>query len=146
MMGTYDDLDLASYGALMLRVGLGSMWIAHALLKWFVFTVPGFGAWLESQGLPVAMAWPVFLLELCGGAAILIGFYGRFVSLTLVPILIVATWTHLPNGWTHTSSGGGWEYPAFLVLASVTHALIGDGKWAIARYRPQSQKAVSSGF
>ncbi len=56
------------------------MWIAHALLKWFVFTTPGFAGWLESQGMPAFMAWLVFLLELSGGVMILIGFYGRYVS------------------------------------------------------------------
>ena len=46
------------------------MWIAHALLKWFVFTIPGFGAWLADQGLPATAAWPVFLLELVGALAL----------------------------------------------------------------------------
>ena len=123
---TYGDT-----GAMLLRVGLGVMWIAHALLKWFVFTIPGFAGWLESQGIPASMAWPVFLLELTGGVMILIGFYGRCVSAVLVPILLVAAWTHVSNGWVHTSEGGGWEYPVFLVLASIVHVLLGDGRLAI---------------
>ena len=31
----------APYGALVLRVALGTMYIAHALLKLVVFTLPG---------------------------------------------------------------------------------------------------------
>ena len=115
------------------------MWIAHALLKWFVFTIPGFANWLETQGIPTFMAWPVFLLELAGGIMILIGFYGRYASAILVPIMLVAAWTHLPNGWAHTSEGGGWEYPMFLVLASIAHVLIGDGRFAI-----RSNQALTS--
>lgn len=61
------DERLAQYGAFVLRVGLGIMWIAHALLKWFAFTIPGFATWLGIQGLPIAFAWPVFILELVGG-------------------------------------------------------------------------------
>ena len=106
------------------------MWIAHALLKWFVFTIPGFAGRLESQGIPAFMAWPVFPLELTGGVMILTGFYGRYVSATLVPIVLVAAWTHASNCWLHTNEGGDWEYLMFLVLASIVFALIGDGRFA----------------
>ena len=129
-MKNVDD-KLAPYGALLLRVGLGAMWIAHALLKGFVFTLPGFAAWLDTQGLPSAMAWPVFTLELMGGLAILLGFYGRHMALFLTPIMLVAAWTHFPNGWLHTSPGGGWEYPVFLVVVSFAYGLIGDGAFSL---------------
>ncbi len=125
------DNKYADDAALLLRLGLGVMWISHALLKWFVFTIPGFSAWLESQGLPGFMAYPVFLLELVGGVMILIGLYGRYVSAVLMPVMLVAAWTHFPNGWLFTNEGGGWEYPVFLVLASVVHVLLGDGRFAI---------------
>ncbi len=36
------DNKCAADAALILRLGLGVMWISHALLKWFVFTIPGF--------------------------------------------------------------------------------------------------------
>ncbi len=129
-MNQIDD-TYATTGALVLRLGLGLMWISHALLKWFVFTILGFASWLESQGIPAFMAWPVFMLELIGGVMILIGFYGGYVSVVLIPVMLVATWTHVSNGWLHTSNGGGWEYPAFLVIASVAHVLIGDGRYSI---------------
>jgi len=122
----YNDL-----AALSLRVGLGIMWIAHALLKWFVFSIDGFAGWLESQGIPSFMAWPVFLLELIGGLLILVGFYGRYASAILLPVMLVAAWTHIPNGWLHTNQGGGWEYPIFLTIASFTHFLLGDGSYSI---------------
>lgn len=125
------DKSSAPYGAFVLRIALGAMWIAHALLKPLVFTMAGFGQFLASQGLPPAMAWPVFLMELIGGIAILLGLFGRQASLLLVPVMAVAMLTHVPNGWLHTSAGGGWEYPAFLIAASVAHWLIGDGAFAL---------------
>lgn len=125
------DETYGTTGAMLLRLGLGVMWISHALFKWFVFTIPGFAGWLESQGIPAFMAWPVFLLELSGGVMILSGFYGRYASAALVPIMLVATWTHVSNGWLHTSEGGGWEYPMFLVIVSIAHVLLGDGRFAI---------------
>ena len=129
-MNTVDEY-YSAIGALVLRLALGVMWIAHALLKWLVFTIPGFAGWLESEGLPSFMAWPVFSLELVGGIMILFGVYGRYVSVALIPVMIVAAWVHHANGWVHTSAGGGWEYPVFLVFASIAHALIGDGQYAL---------------
>jgi putative oxidoreductase len=123
--------NFTDIGALILRVSLGAMWLSHAMLKWSVFTIPGFAAWLESQGLPASMAWPVFLLEVLGGVCITLGIYGRYVSFLLLPILFGASWIHSINGWVHTNPGGGWEYPAFLVAASITHTFIGDGRFAI---------------
>jgi len=125
------DENFGAIGALILRLALGTMWTAHALLKWFVFTIPGFGGWLESEGLPTFMAWPVFSLELIGGIMIVLGLYGRYVSALLIPIMLVAAWTHSANGWVHTSAGGGWEYPVFLIFASIAYTLIGDGRYAL---------------
>lgn len=120
----------ADWGALLLRLALGSMWISHALLKILVFTLPGAAQFFGSVGLPGVLVYPVVAAELLGGAAVLTGLHGRYVSALLLPILLVATWVHWPNGWVFTSTGGGWEYPAFLAAASVVHVLIGDGAFA----------------
>lgn len=129
------DERLAPYGAFILRIGLGTMWIAHAMLKWLVYTIPGFAAWLGTQGLSGAFAWPVFILILIGGVAIVLGFYGRYVALLLIPILLVITWTHYPNGWLHTNPGGGWEFPVFLIVTSLAYGLMGDGAFAMKSRR-----------
>ena len=121
------DLHTAPYALFVLRVALGVMWISHALLKIWVFTLPGAARFFESAGLPGFLVYPVVVAEIVGGLALICGFYGRYVSLLLLPILLTAAWVHFPNGWVFTSSGGGWEYPAFLAIASIVHALAGDG-------------------
>ena len=118
-------------GLTLLRMSLGTMWIAHALLKLFVFTLPGTAQFFAAQGLPGALAYPVFAAELLGGAALLAGFHGRVVSLLLLPILLGALFVHAANGWVFTAPGGGWEYPAFLAMASLVHVLSGDGAYAL---------------
>ncbi len=120
-----------SYGITLLRVSLGVMWVAHALLKPLVFGMAGTAQFLDSVGLPGAFAWPLFLVELSGGLALITGLYARQVALLLTPVMAVAAWVHLPNGWVHTSPGGGWEYPVFLVVASLVLWLVGDGAWAL---------------
>ncbi len=129
------DLRTASYGALLLRLSLGAMWISHALLKLIVFTVPGFAGFLQSLGLPGFLAGPVIAAELIGGVLILSGFYGRYVSILLIPVMLGAMSAHIGNGWVFSAPNGGWEYPLFLVVASLAHGLIGDGALAL-RSRP----------
>ncbi len=120
-------------GISLLRFSLGVMWMAHALLKLFVFTLPGTAGFFASIGLPGWIAYPVFVAELLGGLAIALGVYARQVALALLPIMLGAAWVHLPNGWVHTSPGGGWEYPLFLSISSVALWLLGDGAAAIRR-------------
>src|SRR5918994_3398016 len=124
------DTHLAPYGAFALRAALGIMFIAHAYLKIAIFTVPGFEAFLGQVGLPAFLAWPIILAELIGGLAILAGFYARLVSVALLPVLLGALAIHAPNGWVFNAANGGWGDPAFLALAAVAHALIGDGAFA----------------
>jgi len=125
------DTRLAPYGALTLRIALGAMFIAHAYLKLVIFTPAGFTGFLGQVGLPGFLAWPIMLAELIGGLAILLGFYGRYVSLLLMPVLLGALMVHAPNGWMFNAPNGGWEYPAFLALTAFAHALIGDGAFAV---------------
>lgn len=123
----------ARWGATLLRTALGAMWIAHALLKAFVFTLPGTAQYFETVGIPGVLAYPVFATELLGGAALVLGVYARQAALALVPIMAVAAWVHVPNGWTHTSAGGGWEYPVFLIVVSVAVWLQEDGAATLKR-------------
>lgn len=125
--------------AALLRVSLGTMWIAHALLKIMVFTLAGTAQFFASQGLPAWLAYPVVVAELAGGAALLAGFHGRLVSLMLLPILAGALFVHAGNGWVFTATGGGWEYPLFLMAMSLVHAMVGDGAYAVRRAPAMAQ-------
>ena len=138
------DYRTAPYAALVLRVALGVMFIAHALLKYYVFTLPGTVQFFESMGLPGPLAYLTFWAELIGGTLILAGAWSRWVSLALIPVLLGATWAHAANGWLFTAANGGWEYPAFLTAAALVQALLGDGKYAVsaAFERPGLRPAV----
>lgn len=126
------DHRTAPYAALVLRVALGVMFLAHSLyLKVFVFTLPGTVGFFENLGLPAAVAYLTLLAESGGGLALILGFQTRLVALALVPVLLGATWVHAGNGWLFTAQGGGWEYPLFLTLAAVVQALLGSGAYAV---------------
>lgn len=126
-----NDSTRIDVAALVLRVSLGVMFVAHALLKYFVFTPAGTVKFFQSIGLPGPLAYATIAAELIGGALLVLGLYTRAVSFTLIPVLIGATWAHAGNGWLFTSPNGGWEYPAFLTLAALATALIGEGRYAL---------------
>ena len=133
------DTRTAPYAALVLRVSLGLMFIAHsAWLKLVVFTLPGTAQFFGSLGLPPVLAYVVFAAETVGGLALILGVQTRWVATALIPILLGATWAHAGNGWVFSNAGGGWEYPVFLIAASVVQALLGDGAHALRlnRLRP----------
>ena len=138
-----NDTTRIDVAALVLRLSLGTMFVAHAALKYFVFTPAGTVKFFQSIGLPGPLAYATIVAELVGGILLLLGAYTRVVSFALVPILIGATWAHSGNGWLFTSPNGGWEYPAFLTLAAVAAGLVGSGRLAVDAFRRRSVGATS---
>ena len=125
------DQRTAPYAALLLRVSMGVMLLAHGLLlKVFTFGVSGTVSYFESIGFPGFFAYLVILAEIGGGIALILGVWTRVISLLLLPILIGATLQHLGNGWVFSAANGGWEFPAFWTSAFVVLALLGDGAFA----------------
>ena len=118
---------------LLLRVSLGSVFIAHGLLKLLVFTLPGTAQFFVSVGFPGWLAYLVIAAEIGGGALLILGLWTRPIALALTPIMLGATWVHLGNGWLFTNANGGWEFPLFLALATVVLALLGSGAYTIGK-------------
>jgi putative oxidoreductase len=129
------DTRTAPYAALLLRLALGTMFVAHALLKLLVFTMPGTIQFFQSLGLPAALAYFTVAAELVGGVLLILGIGTRWVAAALVPVLLGAAWVHLGNGWLFAAPNGGWEYPVFLAAAAVVQALLGDGAYALGARR-----------
>ena len=133
------NIDMA---ALILRTSLGVMFIAHGLLKVMVFTLPGTVQFFDAMGFPGWMAYVVTFAEIAGGIALVAGIYTRQIAMALVPVLIGALYVHSGNGWVFTSENGGWEYPLFLVSATVVQALLGPGRYVVRL--PASQRVVTT--
>jgi putative oxidoreductase len=130
---TSSTASSTAWGLALLRLALGTMWIAHALLKPLVFSFAGTVKYFESVGIPGALVGPVFAAELAIGAALILGLYARQAALLSLPILLTVVWVHIPNGWVHVAQGGGWEYPVFLLVSSLVLWLAGDGALALRR-------------
>lgn len=126
------DTRTAPYAALLLRVVLGILFLAHAGLKIFVFTPAGTASFFASLGLPGWLAYVTMAWEVIGAVALIIGYRPRWVALGLIPVLLGAIFTvHGPAGFFFTNANGGWEYPAFWIVGLITLALTGDGAHAL---------------
>jgi putative oxidoreductase len=130
--------------ALILRLGLGTMFVAHGLLKVLVFTLPGTAAFFEQAGFPGWMAFPVSVAEIAGGILLLAGIGVRATVLGLLPILLGAVFVHAGHGWVFSNPNGGWEYPAFLALVSIVLLLIGPGRFTLRLPRPTSSAGTTA--
>lgn len=117
--------------ATLLRIALGTIFIAHGLLKVLVFTIPGTVGFFQSVGLPGSLAYVVIAAELLGGAALILGFLTRWAALGLALIAFGAILPHAGNGWVFSSNGGGWEFPLFLAITCLVQALLGGGKFGL---------------
>ncbi len=134
----------APYAALVLRLSLGVMFVAHALLKLLVFTLPGTVQFFQSLGLPGPLAYIVFAAELVGGVLLIAGYQTRLVAAALVPVLLGSTWAHVGNGWLFSAPNGGWEYPLFLTAAAVAQILLGNGAYALSNLRAERRRQLQA--
>ena len=122
----------APYAALLLRLGLGAMFLAHGLLmKIMTFGLPGTMGFFGSLGYPPVFGAIVAIAETLAGIALIAGVWTRAVSLLALPILLGAVLQHAGQGWVFSNAGGGWEFPAFWTLALLVQALLGDGAYAL---------------
>jgi putative oxidoreductase len=130
------DDRLRSYGVLLLRLALGTMFIAHSFIYMLMtLSLPGTAEFFMSIGLPAWLAYATFFAEAVGGILLILGVQARWVALALAPILIGATWAHSGNGWLFASTNGGWEYPLYLFVLCVAQAMLGDGPYALSPSR-----------
>ena len=120
-------IDLA---ALVLRLTLGTVLLAHGLMKVIVFTPAGTAAFFEKIGLPGPLAYVTIVAELVAG------YRTRLFALAITPILFGSALPHLGNGWVFSAPGGGWEYSIFLGFVAISAALLGDGRYSIRTGAP----------
>jgi putative oxidoreductase len=126
------DIRTAPYAALLLRVSLGALLLAHAGIKFFIFTPAGTEHYFATLGLPGWVGLFVMAAEAITGAALVLGVWARLAALVIAPDLIAAVLlVHLQNGFVFTAPGGGFEYPLFWAIALLVQVLLGDGALAL---------------
>jgi putative oxidoreductase len=137
-MNSISRIDSA---ALLLRLALGGVLLAHGLLKILVFTLPGTAGFFASVGFPGWTAYIVAPLEVIAGVALIVGYRSRLFAAFTLPVQIGALLVHAPNGWVFSNAKGGWEFSAVLVVLSVVVFLLGDGVYSLRRASSEAGRA-----
>ena len=124
--------DLIPYAALVLRLSLGALFLAHGSLKLLVFKPSGTAAYFRSLGLPGFVGYLTMAAELGGGILLILGIATSLVALALIPLILgTIVIVHGRNGWVFTNEGGGWEFPALWAAALLAQVLLGSGAFSL---------------
>ncbi len=122
-------------GALILRIALGVVMIAHGYNHIFRGgKIQGTAGWFESLGMKpgILHAWLASLTELGAGVMLIFGFLTPLAAAGVIGVMFVALITnHLKNGFFIFRPGEGYEYVLTLMLAAFALAGIGALKWSI---------------
>ena len=130
-----NNANNANLAALLLRVSMGILFLAHAGLKIFIFTPAGTVGFFESLGFPGPLAYLVIAAELLGGLALIAGIWTRWVSIALIPVLLGSIYAPHGAAGFFSNPNGGWEFPAFWAVALAALALLGNGAYALQKAR-----------
>ena len=117
---------------LPLRLALGAVFIMHGARTLFVNGLPWLAGFLENLGVPAPMAFAALssLIELAGGAALLLGAFTRLAALLLAGNMAVAFFlVHMTKGFFVTK--GGFEFVMVLFAGCVSILLAGAGRPSI---------------
>ncbi len=130
-----DDVYAASYGILILRLGIGISLAAHGWHHFFGGgRIPGTARWFESIGMKpgtgTICAVMASTTELVAGGLMALGLLTPFAAAGFIGLMIVAGWTvHLPNGFY--SAKNGYELTFIYSLAALAVATVGAGKYSL---------------
>ncbi len=122
-----NNVSNQSWAFTIFRVVVGSVFLAHGLQKVFMYGFHGVAGAFASMGVPVPAVTSVIvaLVELLGGAALILGFLTRWAAILngfdmFVAVLLV----HLKNGFFNPM---GVEFPLTLLVACIVLAIHGPG-------------------
>ena len=140
------------WGLAVLRVVVGFTFFMHGWQKLFQFGIPGVTNAFTQMGVPLpgVTAPLVSVLELVGGALLLVGLASRPAAILLaIDMLVAALLVHLPAGFFLPN---GVELVLLLLAGVVALVLTGPGAFALDRLiagsargpRSEDQRMASS--
>jgi putative oxidoreductase len=144
----------SQYAALLLRLTLGSLFIAHLYWK-FEILPGGVERWwsnFQTNGYPWFVPWYAISAEFAGALLLIPGLYTRWVSLYAIPLMAgAAQFWWVRKGFYFTAAGS--ELPLLWASTLLVQALLGDGPYAVkiaalpvfARLRPHAANNYMEG-
>jgi putative oxidoreductase len=110
----------------LLRCSLALIFISHAVVRVIYGTIPIFGGFLETKGIPagVVIVWMITIFEIVGGIAMGLGYLVKWISAGFIVMLLVGIiLIHFKLGWFVGEHGtGGSEYSFILIIGLIVVA------------------------
>lgn len=110
----------------MLRVATAIFFMAHAVVRIYNGSIPGFAQFLTARGWPLALVivWAITACEIVSGIAFILRRYVRLAASVLMFIAFMGiVIIHAQLGWFVGEHGtGGVEYSLALIVSLVTIA------------------------
>jgi putative oxidoreductase len=129
------DTEAINIALVIFRCVIGSIMLAHGLNHIFGGgKIAGTGRWFESLGMKPGLlhAWLASIVEVIGGALLVLGFLMPFAGASVVGVMVVAWITnHRGNGFFIFRPGEGWEYVMALTACGLVLAVLGAGEWSL---------------
>jgi putative oxidoreductase len=129
---------------LLSRVILGTVVLGHGvqkLLGWFGgYGFDGtMGFFTDTIGLPYIFGLLIIASETAGMLALILGFLGRFIALSLIVIMAGAiVTTHGQFGffmnWSGNQGGEGYEFHLLVIALSTVTVLNGSGTYSLDQF------------
>jgi len=123
---------MSDVALLLLRIGLGSVFIVHGTHKQRLWKVQ------PSPQMPAGMLRTLRFLSIAepaGALGVLLGFLTRFAAIGLALVMLGAIRLLITK--VHRKFTGenvaGWEFEYMLLLVAIALALLGGGKYALDR-------------
>ena len=134
------------FGATLLRLILGVIYVMHGYLAAFVYGPAGAAALMGNvMGLPApgVLVWYLILAHLVGGAMLIVGLWTRWAALANVPVMLSAVLLlHLRQGFfmsgrVNEATGQvqviGVEFALLVLVATLAQVFLGGGAFAATR-------------
>lgn len=128
----------AGYGALILRIPVGLILMAHGsqkLFGWFGgYGLEGTGQWMASVGFEPGflMALLAGSAEFFGGIALILGLLTRPAALVTAFTMLMAMTVHIGNGLF--VSNNGYEFALTLLAATLALLVQGSGQLSVDQW------------
>lgn len=138
------EMSLGPFGIALIRIVVGFVFVMHGQQKFFEMGVGNLESWFGSLGIPAPAlaAMVVSLVELVGGAALIVGVFTRVFGMLLAVDMIVAlVVVHLPNGFF--AANNGVELVLVLGAASLGLVLTGAGALALDSVLPIERRLAT---
>jgi putative oxidoreductase len=126
---------MEQYGATVLRITLGVVYIMHAYLAAVVFGPSGMVSYQTSKGIPFPSiaTWYLIIAHGVGGLFLLLGILVRWAALVNIPVMAGALFfVHWKQGF-FMGKEGGYEYALVILCATIAQALLGAGAFTFRK-------------